>query len=68
VSVITAHKILIASAIGFFLVYALWELAHYAESGDARALLWSAAAASGAVGLAAYLRHFIRSLRRSSPC
>ena len=61
-SVTTAHKILIASAIALFLVYALWELAHYAQSGDGRALAWSAGATVGAVGLAAYLRRFIRSL------
>ena len=61
-SVTTAHKILIATAIGFFLVYALWELADYTRSGDASALVWSAAGAGGALGLGIYLRRFIRSL------
>ncbi len=61
-SVPTAHKILIATAIGFFFVYALWELARYAHSGDPRALAWSIGATAVVVGLAAYLRRFIRSL------
>ena len=43
-SVTTAHKILIATAIGFFLIYALWELAQYTQSGEEQALAWSAAA------------------------
>jgi hypothetical protein len=65
VSVPTAHKILIATAIGFFLVYALWELARYTESGETPALAWSVAATITAIGLAVYLRRFIRSLERS---
>ncbi len=65
VSVNTAHKILIATAIGFFLVYALWELADYVQSGETIALGWSFAALLGAVGLARYLRRFIRSLGTS---
>jgi hypothetical protein len=62
VKVTTAHKILIATAIGFFLIYALWELADYTRSGDARALAWSAGGTAAAVGLSIYLRRFIRSL------
>jgi hypothetical protein len=62
VSVNTAHKILIATAIGFFLMYALWELADYTQSGEATALVWSLAAGTGAIGLGLYLRRFIRSL------
>jgi len=46
-------------------MYALWELADYAQSGDRGTLLWSAAAATGAIGLAVYLRRFIRSLGAS---
>ncbi len=61
-SVTTAHKILIGSAIGFFLVYALWELADYTHSGDTLALVWSAAGLGAAVALGVYLRRFIRSL------
>ena len=64
-SVATAHKILIATAIGFFLIYALWELADYTQSGESFALAWSIAATVAAVGLAVYLRRFIRSLERS---
>ena len=60
--VTTAHKILIATAIGFFLIYALWELADWARTGDALALGWSVAGTAAAVGLAIYLWRFIRSL------
>jgi hypothetical protein len=65
VSVNTAHKILIATAVGFFLMYALWELADYTQSGETTALVWSLAAATGAIGLGLYLRRFIRSLGTS---
>ena len=64
-SVTTAHKILIATAIGFFLIYALWELADYSRSGETQALVWSAAGTTAAVALAIYLRRFIRSLGAS---
>jgi hypothetical protein len=60
-SVTTAHKILIATAIGFFLIYALWELAQYTQ-GEEQALAWSAAGTTAAIGLAIYLWRFIRSL------
>jgi hypothetical protein len=65
VSVTTAHKILIASAIGFFLIYALWELADYTQSGETGALVWSLAGTGAAVGLAVYLWRFIRALGTS---
>ena len=64
-SVATAHKILIATAIGFFLIYALWELADYTQSGETRALASSIGGTAAAIGLAVYLRRFIRSLERS---
>ena len=64
-SVTTAHKILIATAIGFFLIYALWELADYTRSGETGALIWSLAGTSAAVGLAVYLWRFIRALGTS---
>lgn len=64
-SVVTAHKILIATAIGFFLIYALWELAQYSHSGAASDLAWSAAGTGAAVGLAIYLWRFVRSLGAS---
>jgi hypothetical protein len=65
VSVPTAHKILIGTAIGFFSLYALWELRDYAASGRGDALAWSVAATCAAIGLGVYLRRFIRSLERS---
>jgi hypothetical protein len=64
VSVTTAHKILIATAIGFFILYALWELARFARTGAGDALGVSAVATLAALGLALYLRRFIRSLGR----
>jgi hypothetical protein len=60
----TAHKILIAAAVIFFAGYALWELRRYLQLADTGALLRSAASLLGAVGLAVYLRSFIRSLRK----
>jgi hypothetical protein len=62
VSVTTAHKILIATAIAFFLGYALWELGRYAETGDADGLAWSGGATLVAIGLGIYLLRFFRSL------
>lgn len=64
-SVPTAHKILIGTAIVFFAFFALWELGDYRASGDATALAASVGAAGGALALAAYLRRYVRSLERS---
>ena len=61
-SVPTAHKILIGTAIAFFGFFALWELRDFAASGDRDALAWSGAAAAGALAFSAYLRRFVRSL------
>ena len=49
-SLITAHKILIASAVAFFVFYALWELTHFFSTGDG----WSVArcVASAVVAIA----------------
>jgi hypothetical protein len=55
VSVLTAHKILICSAVVLFVLYAGWEWRHYAD-GDPSALLRSIISAAGAMGLAIYLR------------
>jgi hypothetical protein len=55
VTVLTAHKILISSAIGLFVFYAASELRNYA-AGDAAALLRSGFSAAAAAGLAIYLR------------
>lgn len=54
-TVLTAHKILIASAVALFLFYAAWELRSFMR-GDVSALLRSGASAVVAVGLAIYLR------------
>lgn len=61
-SVPTAHKILIGTAIAFFAFFALWEFREYLRSGDGLALLSGGAAAAGAIAFAAYLRRFVRSL------
>lgn len=63
-SVTTAHKILILTAVLFFFGYALWELRQYARLGEVGALLRSAGALVGAVGFGVYLRSFVRELRR----
>jgi hypothetical protein len=55
VTVLTAHKILIASAVALFFGYAGWEWRHY-TAGDASALLRSIISGVGAVALAIYLR------------
>jgi len=57
VTLLTAHKILIASAIAMFVFYAGVELRNY-TNGDADAWLRSLAAAGAAVGMAIYLRWF----------
>ena len=63
-TVVTAHKILISTAVVFFFGYALWELRRYSHIGDVGALLRCTASMLGAVGLAMYLRSFVRSLRK----
>jgi hypothetical protein len=55
VTLLTAHKILISSAVVMFVVYSAWELHNY-TTGDASALLRSILAGAAAVGLAFYLR------------
>ncbi len=62
--VITFHKILIATAIVFFLGYALWEVRNYANTGDAGASLRSFVSVLASVGLGVYLRWFLRSLKQ----
>lgn len=62
-SVQTAHKILIATAVLFFLGYGVWELSRYSHSGEVGAVLRGLGSLVGAVGLGVYLRWFIRSLR-----
>ena len=55
-SLLTAHKILIVSAIALFLFYAGWEIGNYTANDDVWALPRAAASAFAAVGFAAYLR------------
>ncbi|MFQ5882700.1 MAG: hypothetical protein ACE5I9_09555 [Candidatus Methylomirabilales bacterium] len=52
----TAHKILIASAIVFFLFFGIWEFNHYAKSGDAWALIRGLVSVVVAVGFSIYFR------------
>ena len=54
-SLLGAHKILIASAVVLFAGYALWELRNYA-GGDATAPARGVLAGIAAVDLAVYLR------------
>jgi hypothetical protein len=63
VSIRTAHKILIATAIVFFLFYAIWEIRHYSGAGGSAALLRGIISAVIACGLGLYLRYFLKSLK-----
>ena len=58
-TVYTAHKILISSAIALFVFYAAWEARH-ALVGDPQAWLRAGASAVGAAGFAVYLRSVLR--------
>jgi hypothetical protein len=62
VTLITAHKILISSAIALFVVYALFELRNF-TSGDGGALWRALGSAAGAAGFGIYLRSVFRSAR-----
>ena len=60
---ITAHRILIAAGIAFFLFYALFQLRQYGRTGDVGAAVQAAVSAAVAVGLVVYyrsLRHWGR--------
>jgi hypothetical protein len=63
VSVTTAHKILITAAILFFVFYAIWEIRHYPGGGGGWALVRGIISAAAAVGLALYLRYFLKSVK-----
>ena len=54
-SVLTAHKILISSALALFFGYTIWEFRNY-TGGDGTALLRSVLAGVATAGLAVYLR------------
>ena len=59
----TAHKILITTAIVFFLFYAIWEIRHAPGPGGIWALLRGIISGVAALGLGLYLRYFLKSLR-----
>lgn len=63
-SIITAHKILITTAIIFFAFYAVWEIRTYPQPGGTGALFRSILSALAACGLGVYLRYFLRSLKK----
>jgi hypothetical protein len=56
VRLITAHRILIGTAIAFFLFYAGWRLRRWAVGGGAADLVQTAVSAAVAVVLVAYYR------------
>lgn len=56
VTILTAHKILIASAVALFLGYAVWELLRYPGPGGPAALVRGGLSAAAAIGLGVYLR------------
>lgn len=53
---ITAHRILIAAAIAFFLLYAALNLRHYMAGGSSAMLVQSLGSAAVALGLVVYFR------------
>jgi hypothetical protein len=55
-SLITAHRILIGSAVAFFTFYGLWELARFRASGEVGAVVRALLALAAAGGFAAYFR------------
>ena len=60
VTILTAHKILISSAVALFLGYAVWELLGYPDPGGPAALVRSGLSLAAAVGLGIYLRVVFR--------
>ena len=61
-TLLTAHKILIGSAIALFVLYAGFELRNYA-GGDDMAVWRAVASGAGAGGFALYLRSVYRAGR-----
>jgi hypothetical protein len=57
---LTAHRILITAAAGFFGFLALWELNRYLEAGSA----WAAARSLVYLGVAAGFAVYLKLLRR----
>ncbi|MBI4736636.1 MAG: hypothetical protein HY766_11380 [candidate division NC10 bacterium] len=59
-SVLAAHKILIASAVAMFLGYGVWEFLRYPDPGGVGALVRGSLSAAAAVGFGVYLRSLFR--------
>jgi hypothetical protein len=57
-----AHRLLIVTALGAAVVYALWELRRWARDGQGGSLVAAGVAAMAVVAIAAYLRS-LRTLR-----
>ena len=55
----TAHKILIGTAIGFSLIYALFETVRWSNGGGVSALARAGGGLAAALMFAAYLRSFL---------
>ena len=62
-SIRTAHRILITTAIALFLFYAIWEIRDYPNPGGMGALIRGIISGVAAFGLGLYLRYFLKSLR-----
>jgi hypothetical protein len=57
-----AHRLLLVTALGAAIVYALWELRQYSREGQSASLVAAGLAAVAIVALGAYLRS-LRTLR-----
>ncbi len=62
-SITTAHKVLIVTAIIFFLFYAGWEIRNYPVPGGVWSLLRAIISVVAACGLGLYLRYFLKSVK-----
>lgn len=60
----TAHKILIATAIAFFILYAVLESARWWNGGGVFAIGRAVCGVAAAAVFAVYLRSFLKSLKR----
>jgi hypothetical protein len=57
---LTAHKILISSAVAFFVFFAGWEFRNYSNNGDSWGVWRSALYFIVALGFAVYLKNLKR--------
>lgn len=62
-TLLTAHRILIATAVVFFFGFSLWELRNYFNAGDPWALVRSLLYLLASVGFGVYLSSLKRWLR-----